>query len=334
MATLSERERIIAMDKRGYSHKPLARVDITDDKVTKVLDLYGKFDHGGRVYVRDHNAPDQPTWQMSAALVPVRGHYLDPEQYACWMTDPKDLMQDSWRGVGTSCVVVEPSQQADKKFSIYRHVGENKWAQPFYFGDDTDSHHGSAVGKAIRPKSDFYGDTAYACDSLTTKQWVKVRELEYYTFVGACRDAEAFCKWESHNRKLLAEYRAQYPPTEVVTADDADPLPKRTVASKAEDASAKWSKDKKKARLIEVAGGIVCCGCGHKFDHPSYLEVDHIRPRADGGADSLYNLVLLCRPCNARKSARITLTGLREKNRKDGFMVQEIDIPQIGFIHE
>lgn len=35
-----------------------------------------------------------------------------------------------------------------------------------------------------------------------------------------------------------------------------------------------------------------------------------------------------------KKGATLTLKGLREKNYLDGFMVQEIDIPQIGFIHE
>ena len=104
----------------------------------------------------------------------------------------------------------------------------------------------------------------------------------------------------------------------------------------AEDASAGWSKDKKKAYLLDKMGECSCAGCGRNFDHPDYLEVDHIRPRADGGANSLYNLTLLCRPCNStrRKGDKLTLGGLRNLNRKTGFLVREIDVPTIGFILE
>ena len=101
-----------------------------------------------------------------------------------------------------------------------------------------------------------------------------------------------------------------------------------------EDASCKWSKERKKKYLIESTGSIICWGCGRGFDHPDYMEIDHIRPRVDGGADSLHNLALLCRPCNStrRKGGNLTLRGLRDKNLREGFMHKEIEIPKIGFI--
>ena len=107
----------------------------------------------------------------------------------------------------------------------------------------------------------------------------------------------------------------------------------------AEDASAKWSNDKKKSYLISATAevlknhGNVCWGCGEQFRHPSYLELDHINPRVGGGANSLYNRALLCGPCNKRKGPRITLYELRNQNRREGFMVAETEAPAIPLIH-
>ena len=103
-----------------------------------------------------------------------------------------------------------------------------------------------------------------------------------------------------------------------------------------EDASAGWPKEQKKEYLIDATGGMYCWGCGDDFRHPDYLHLDHIRPRADGGSNNVSNLALLCPPCNGakRKGANLTLSGLRAKNKRDKFMVREIDIPRIPPIHE
>ena len=71
--------------------------------------------------------------------------------------------------------------------------------------------------------------------------------------------------------------------------------------------------------LIDI--GSFCQGCGrdYTFD-PRVLEVDHIRPKSDGGSDAYDNLTLLCPPCNREKRDRITLSGLQDKNRKDGHL--------------
>ena len=57
----------------------------------------------------------------------------------------------------------------------------------------------------------------------------------------------------------------------------------------------------------------------YHFD-PRVLEVDHIRPRSDGGSDAYDNLTLLCPPCNKEKRDRMTLTGLQDDNRKNGHL--------------
>ena len=76
-------------------------------------------------------------------------------------------------------------------------------------------------------------------------------------------------------------------------------------------------------RLLDDIGAY-CQGCGanYGFD-PRVLEVDHIRPKADGGSDAYDNLTLLCPPCNRAKSDRLALTGLQMQNRKEGYLKPE-----------
>ena len=66
--------------------------------------------------------------------------------------------------------------------------------------------------------------------------------------------------------------------------------------------------------------GVQCQGYGRTFDSTRYLELDHIVPRSDGGSNELSSRVLLCGPCNRTKSNTLTLSGLRQQNRKDGFL--------------
>ena len=75
-------------------------------------------------------------------------------------------------------------------------------------------------------------------------------------------------------------------------------------------------------QILVERDGIRCQGCFRKFDHPSYLELDHKLPRADGGPNHIHNRTLLCGPCNRTKSNELTLSGLRKKNKQTGFMVQ------------
>ena len=70
--------------------------------------------------------------------------------------------------------------------------------------------------------------------------------------------------------------------------------------------------------------GPFCQGCGsdYHFD-PRVLEVDHRQPKSDGGTDAYENLTLLCPPCNKEKRDRLTLTGLQDVNRKNGYLKPE-----------
>ena len=76
--------------------------------------------------------------------------------------------------------------------------------------------------------------------------------------------------------------------------------------------------------LIARYGGAFCQGCGRDFTFdPRILIIDHIRPKADGGGDDFNNLTLLCDPCNRVKLDKLTLSGLQDKNRKDGNLCEQ-----------
>ena len=78
------------------------------------------------------------------------------------------------------------------------------------------------------------------------------------------------------------------------------------------------SKAETHKKLLEKWGRI-CWGCNHEqFPGDEDLEVDHIRPKSDGGDDYLPNRSLLCSPCNKHKSNRYTLTYLRSSNKGKG----------------
>jgi len=69
-------------------------------------------------------------------------------------------------------------------------------------------------------------------------------------------------------------------------------------------------------------GLVICAGCGRELEAP-FMELDHIMPRSGGGANDISNRILLCRPCNGRKNANLTLPGLRKENNKVGWMQDE-----------
>ena len=61
-------------------------------------------------------------------------------------------------------------------------------------------------------------------------------------------------------------------------------------------------------------GGVICAGCGRAMEK-EFMELDHISPKVDGGENNIRNRILLCAPCNGRKSGDLTLRGLVKKNK-------------------
>ena len=73
---------------------------------------------------------------------------------------------------------------------------------------------------------------------------------------------------------------------------------------------------------------IICAGCGIALPL-RYMQLDHNLPRKDGGENVITNRILLCGPCNLNKSARLTLSGLRDFNHKEGFTTNR-DMAQLA----
>lgn len=74
----------------------------------------------------------------------------------------------------------------------------------------------------------------------------------------------------------------------------------------------------------ETLGGVICAGCGRILER-EFMQLDHIQPKAEGGANHILNRILLCGPCNRRKRNYLTLSGLLRENRKKavGWMQRE-----------
>ena len=75
------------------------------------------------------------------------------------------------------------------------------------------------------------------------------------------------------------------------------------------------------ARILAVAQahpnaeGVICAGCGRVLEM-EFMELDHITPKSDRGANHILNRILLCRPCNGRKRNHLTLAGLLMENKR------------------
>ena len=67
---------------------------------------------------------------------------------------------------------------------------------------------------------------------------------------------------------------------------------------------------------------IDCGGCGRSLES-AFMELDHITPRSDDGENWITNRILLCRPCNGRKSNILTMPGLRRANKREKWMKDE-----------
>ncbi len=61
-------------------------------------------------------------------------------------------------------------------------------------------------------------------------------------------------------------------------------------------------------RAIEARDGGVCAYCGRDAaESKAHMHLDHLTPKASGGADVARNLVTACRRCNSARQ-NITLT--------------------------
>ena len=81
----------------------------------------------------------------------------------------------------------------------------------------------------------------------------------------------------------------------------------------------KLSREEMSRILAKAQGnkdGVICAGCGRVLE-VEFMELDHITPKSDRGANHILNRILLCRPCNGRKRNYFTLAGLIRENKRD-----------------
>ena len=112
------------------------------------------------------------------------------------------------------------------------------------------------------------------------------------------------------------------PPVRTDETDDDPDVP--DLVLRPTRVKAKWE-TLSHAEMREILAGaqsngdtIICAGCGIALPL-RYMQLDHSMPRKDGGENIITNRILLCGPCNLSKSARLTLSGLRDHNRREGF---------------
>ena len=74
---------------------------------------------------------------------------------------------------------------------------------------------------------------------------------------------------------------------------------------------------------------VVCAGCGRRLEK-EFMELDHIQPKSGYGTNFIDNRILLCRPCNGKKSNRLTMDGLWTENRQDNWMRNEARAKKAG----
>ena len=109
--------------------------------------------------------------------------------------------------------------------------------------------------------------------------------------------------------------------------DDGDAAPTLRLTLRRRLPAERWQKlshaemraELEDAQSWRDPGFVICAGCGRALEAP-FMELDHVNPRAQGGENWITNRILLCRPCNGRKRHELTLIGLNNENKREGWM--------------
>ncbi|MYH66551.1 MAG: hypothetical protein F4136_13085 [Chloroflexi bacterium] len=118
--------------------------------------------------------------------------------------------------------------------------------------------------------------------------------------------------------------------TETPSRTDDDEVASPLLRLKIQRAIEPWEKISHRGMmniLVEAQGtiaGVICAGCGRVLER-EFMQLDHITPKSDRGANHILNRILLCGPCNRRKRDNLTLRGLLRENKKKavGWMKDE-----------
>ena len=125
-----------------------------------------------------------------------------------------------------------------------------------------------------------------------------------------------FADWVQNQ---MAKYEAHYRSDAPERTDNGEPAAP-TLEQVIPVAEEYALEHKEMHKILVEQFGLKCWGCSFKPPDERYLELDHIDPRSSGGSNQLDNRALLCRPCNQKKSNRLTLDGLWRENRRNGYL--------------
>ena len=107
------------------------------------------------------------------------------------------------------------------------------------------------------------------------------------------------------------------PTTAPERTDDGEPAAPELMLVSPKPNARRISVREAREQLI-VRDGQRCQGCGWEPQWADYLQVDHKRPKTLKGMDEMDNYVLLCDPCNRKKSNKLTLAELRIAREAEG----------------
>lgn len=123
--------------------------------------------------------------------------------------------------------------------------------------------------------------------------------------------------------KQMEKYEAHYAEEAPKRTDDGDEAAPELASVFPVAREYEMRHEKMHSVLIDQFG-LRCWGCDFEAPDPRYLELDHIDPKSGSTSkylDLLSNRALLCRPCNQKKSNRITLIQLRRENKNESYLI-------------
>ena len=118
--------------------------------------------------------------------------------------------------------------------------------------------------------------------------------------------------------KVINRAEGGQPPLRTdLQSDEPESLTDPTRVIRSRKPSDRLTHDEMRTKLIEWEAGagktISCLGCREVLTL-KHFELDHQQPKSDGGTNRIDNRILLCGPCNGKKSNRMTMTTLWKEN--------------------
>ena len=183
--------------------------------------------------------------------------------------------------------------------------------------------------KASSKESDMVLDPFAGCATTMVaaerlgRQWVGID-----IWAGA---HELVVKRLNDNRQLLIDTAPVVsppllvPPERTDYEDDSFELP--DLRLRIQHIPERWEKLSKKEMMTILAeaqrngdtGECICAGCGRSLEL-EFMHLDHAMPVKDGGANHILNRILICGPCNLKKGANYTISGLVRENKRSKWM--------------